>query len=426
MKIHIDLDCFFVSAERTRDKSLCGRPVGIGGRSDQKIFGRSSSQQTVNLQNRGAFVTAFFQNRDHGREDLDSFIDPDGRIRGILTTASYEARRYGIGTGTTIREALQRCPHLIIKAPDMQLYQRLSSELRAFLQERIPIIEQASIDEFYGDLAGWVADEEVPRFIDTLRREIMHHLDLPVSIGAAGTKSIAKLATSSAKPFGTKTVYPHGLKAFIEPIPVAEFPGIGRAMQRRMNEFGIKTLGELLRSRGLVESWGPYARELYRRVNGTENSEIDPDPVRKSIGISRTFDAVYDRAELRRRITILARHLSYAVMRIGVLPTTFHVAISYEYRQHAHANITQNRLFSEQWFKELSLSLFEQADRHRRLKVIRLGISCSHFTANSRRELSLLHFRDDSKMRALSEKSQNARDKYGLDILRWGSELNGN
>jgi DNA polymerase-4 len=424
MKIHIDLDCFFVSAERTRDKSLCNRPVGIGGRSDQKIFGQSSSQQTLNLQSRGAFAATFFHKHESGGEGLASFIDPDGRIRGILTTASYEARRYGIGTGTTIREALQRCPDLIVKTPDMQLYQRLSRELRAFLQERIPVIEQASIDEFYGDLSGWVADREVPRFIDTLRLEIMHHLDLPVSIGAAGTKSIAKLATSSAKPFGTKTVYPHELQAFLEPIPVAEFPGIGRAMQRRMRTFGIKTLGELLRSRGMVESWGPYARELYRRVSGDENTEIVPDPVRKSIGISRTFDPVYDRAELRRRIVILARHLSFAVMRIGVLPTTFRVSVGYDYSQHAHADITQNRLFSEQWFKELSLSLFEQADRHKRLQVIRLGISCSHFTVNSRRELSLLHFQEDSKMRALSEKSAHARDKYGLDILRWGSELN--
>jgi DNA polymerase-4 len=418
MIIHIDLDCFFVSAERTRDKSLCGRPVGIGGRGDQKIFSGARSRQTPKLH------TPYFPAGEPGERDLETFIDPDGRIRGILTTASYEARRYGIGTGTTIREALQRCPNLIVKAPDMALYRKLSSELRAFLQERIPVIEQASIDEFYGDLSGWVDDGEVPRFIDFLRIEIKRRLDLPVSIGAAKTKSIAKLATSCAKPFGTKTVYPRELKTFLEPIPVAEFSGIGRATQRRLSAYRINTLGELLRSRTMVENWGPYARDLYRRVSGNEKTEIVPDSVRKSIGISRTFDPVYDRAELRRRVTILARHLSFAVMRIGMLPTAFHVSIGYEDRQHAHANITQNRLFSEQWFKELSLSLFEQADRHRRLKVIRLGISCSHFTANSRRELSLLHFQEDSKMRALSEKSAHARDKYGLDILRWGSELN--
>lgn len=426
MKIHIDLDCFFVSAERTRDTSLCHKPVGIGGRGDQRIFAHSGAQQTLNLENRGAFVTPFFQTYEPGRADLEKFIDPDGRIRGILTTASYEARRYGIGTGTTIREALQLCPHLIVKAPDMQLYQRLSRELHAFLQEQIPVIEQGSIDEFYGDLEGWVDDNEVPWFIDMLRHEIKRRLDLPVSIGAAKTKFIAKLATSFAKPFGSKTVYPHELGTFLETIPVAEFPGIGRAMQRRLREFRIETLGELLRSKGMVESWGPYARELYRRVSGMDRTEIVPDHVRKSIGISRTFDPVYDRAELRRRIIILARHLSYAVMRIGVLPTTFHVGISYEFRQHAHANTTQNRLFNEKWFKELALSLFYQADRQKRLKVIRLSISCSHFTANSRRELSLLHFQDDRKMRELSEKSQQARDKYGLDILRWGSELNQN
>ncbi|MDX1296303.1 MAG: DNA polymerase IV, partial [Sulfurimonadaceae bacterium] len=161
MKIHIDLDCFFVSAERTVHPSLRDRPVGIGGRGDQYIFAQESGQQTVNLENSGSFVGTFFQAYDPSQSDMSKFTDPDGRIRGILTTASYEARKYGINTGTTIREALEKCPHLIIKAPNMKLYQELSHKLHAFLQERIPVIEQGSIDEFYGDLGGWVDDKEV-------------------------------------------------------------------------------------------------------------------------------------------------------------------------------------------------------------------------------------------------------------------------
>ena len=423
MKIHIDLDCFFVSAERTLDTTLHHRPVGIGGRGDQQIFAKESGRQTLNLENSGSFVGTFFQAYEPCDNDLRKFIDPDGRIRGILTTASYEARVYGIKTGTTIREALQLCPGIIIKAPNMKLYQQLSHALHDFLQERIPVVEQASIDEFYGDLGGWVADEEVPCFIDMLRHEIKRALDLPVSIGAARTKHIAKLATSSAKPFGCKTVLPHELDAFIENIPVAEFPGIGRAMQRRLNENRIRTLGELKRSQGMVCSWGPYATALYRRVCGEDHDELEVRHIRKSIGISRTFDPVLDRAEMRRRIIILARHLAYAVMRIEALPTTFHVGVRYEYSGGSGANITECRLFNEKRFKELVLSLFYAADTRKSHRIVRLSISCSHFTRNSRRELSLIEFNDDRPQHRLSLQTQKVRDRYGLDILKWGSEL---
>jgi len=423
MKIHIDLDCFFVSAERTVNPALLGKPVGIGGRGDTYIFAPDSGHQSVNFENGGAFVGTFFQTYDPGQSDMEKFVDADGRIRGILTTASYEARRYGINTGMTIREALQRCPGLIIKAPNMRLYQRLSHELHAFLQARIPVIEQASIDEFYGDLEGWVEPKEVPWFIDMLRHEIMRRLDLPVSIGAARTKSIAKLATGAAKPFGCKTVYPEEVSGFIESIPVADFPGIGRSMQRRLKSYHIATLGELVRARSLIDSWGPYARDLYRRVAAADRDELVPDHVRKSIGISRTFDPVRDRAEMRRRVIILARHLAYAVMRIGAIPTTFGVSVRYEMSPSSHATVTEHRLFNEKWFKDLVLTLYYQADVRRNDRIVRLSIHCSHFTRTSRRELSLLHFHEDTRLHRLSEQTQAVREKYGLDMLKWGSEI---
>ncbi len=423
MKIHIDLDSFFVSAERTRNPALKHRPVGIGGRGDTYIFADHSGHQSFDIDNHGSFLGAFFQTYDATQDDMEKFKDSDGRIRGILTTSSYEARKYGIKTGMSIREALSLCPHLIVKAPDMALYKHLSHALHDFLNLRIPLIEQASIDEFYGDLAGWVRDEEVPEFIDMLRHEIKRKLDLPVSIGAAHSKPIAKLATTRAKPFGCKSVYPHELYDFLEDIPISDFPGIGRAMQKKLSAAQIDTLGKLRRAKGIVSSWGPYATKLYYQVIGRDLHDINPLHVRKSIGISRTFDPLYDRTELRRRVVILSRHLAYAVMRLEVLPTTYHVSIRYEYSQKSHANATRQRLFSEAWFRDLCLSLFYRADSHKNLKVLRLSISCSHFTCNSRRELSLLEFDQDLKKRKLSLKLRCIRDRYGMDMLRWGSEI---
>ncbi len=423
MKIHVDLDCFFVSAERTQDTSLLNIPVAVGGRSDPYIFAHDAVQQHFDTANSGAFVGAFFQHYDNSVDDLSKFTDADGRIRGILTAASYEARAYGITTAMSIAEALQRCPHLVVKAPNMKLYKTLSRTLYDFLQQYIPVLEQASIDEFYGDLDGWIDDASVERFIDTLRYDIYTTLHLPVSIGASPTKSIAKLATSFAKPFGCKTVYAADVLSFIEPIAVSKFPGIGRSLQRQLTYYHIRTLGELARSKALLTSMSPYAAALYTKVCGADTEPVKPHRPRQSIGISRTFDPVFDRHELRRRIIILSRHLAFAVMRLKVFPTHFRLSIRYEMSQHTHATARCYRLFHEQWFKPLILSLFQQAEQHRRLRIIRLSISCSQFTCNSKQTLSLLHIEHDNTIRKLSESTQQMQLKYGLDILRWGSEL---
>ena len=421
MKIHIDLDCFFVSAQRTLDSSLLHKPVAVGGRSDTHIFSKTSQNQEINLTNSGSFVSTFYKKYDKKDDDLQNFIDPNGKIRGILTTASYEARKYGIKTAMSISEALQLCPHLIIKAPNMSLYQELSHKLHLFLQERIPLVEQASIDEFYGDVTGWIEDADVPEFIDSLRHEIQKTLNLPVSIGAAYSRYIAKLATGEAKPFGCKTIFAWEFDAFVNPLHVSKFSGIGKSMMAKLQDAQIHTLGELRQRRGTVESWGAYAKELYKRVNGEIDTPINLKALRKSIGISRSFDPVHDRTEVRRRVVILSRHLLFAIQKLQVIPTTFSLTIRYEYNQKSHISITKRKEFSEKDFKDLCLALFHQADNQKRLHVSYLGINSSEFTHICRRELSLFEIDDEGK--ELTKQAQKVREKYGLNALKWGSEI---
>lgn len=421
MKIHIDLDCFFVSAQRTIDPTLIGKAVGIGGRGDSYIFSHDKSNQELLLNNSGSFIGSFFHR--YMGDDLNQFIDADGRVRGILTTASYEARAYGINTGMTIREALMRCPNLIIKGPDMQLYHRLSHALHQFLQEHIPLVEQASIDEFYGDLSGWISDEDIPEFIDHLRHTIKRTLNLPVSIGAAKSKHIAKLATEKAKPFGCKTILDNEVLPFVSALNVEKFPGIGSNMQRRCKQYHIKTLGDFLRAKNLVFSWGPYAQALYQRVLGHDLGELSPNPPRKSIGISRTFDPITNRDEIRRRISILSRHLAYAITKLEVYPTTFTLSLHYLHHPKAHSAISESRLFNENRFRQLCRELFAKSDIHTNDAITHLGISASAFSVHSRKTLSLIDYEKDSNARAFDEKSRLIRDKYGCDALKWGSEL---
>jgi DNA polymerase-4 len=423
LKIHIDIDCFFVSAARIVDSSLEHKAVAIGGRSDTKIFNKDAKEQTVNLENSGSFVPTFYKAYEEKDDDLDAFKDETGRVRGILTTSSYEARAFGIKTAMSIKEALNLCPELIIKAPNMSLYQKLSHELHQFLSLKIPLIEQASIDEFYGDLSGWVKDNDIPQFIDNLRHEIKNELQLPVSIGAAHTRYIAKLATTYAKPFGCKTIYPYEFDKFINPMPVENFAGIGKSMKTKLLSAQIHTLGDLRARKGTLESWGPYAKELYKRVNGISDAPIVTSNKRKSIGISRTFDPLYDRVELKRRVHVLARHLSFAIMKLKVIPTVFHLSIAYEMNQKSHKNISVAEIFTEKKFDSLCISLLNEADSQKRLHVIRLSINCSSFTRDSKKELSLIGFNDEQKMKQLTISSQILREKYGIDALKWGSEM---
>ncbi len=424
MKIHIDLDCFFVSAERINDPALEGKPVGVGGRSDQHIFSKKNTQQTMSLANNGAFVMSFFQDSpSSGTNDLAQFVDADGRVRGILTTSSYEARSFGIKTGTTINEALQKCPHIIIKKPNMKLYQKLSHQLHDFLRLRIPLLEQGSIDEFYGDLSGWIEDKDVPQFIHALKDEVLEKLRLPISIGAAPSKYTAKLATNYAKPFGVKTVFKEEVDSFIHNIPLDDFPGIGRKTAARLHGYGLQTLGDIQKAKELFLHQTRSTWDLYLRVCGIDNTPIEKEHIRKSIGISRTFDPIRDRDEALRRLTILSRHLSFAIMRMEVIPTTFHVGISYEMGVKGKSNISENRLFSEKFFKDLCQTLFLQADASPSLRIIRISISTSAFTTHSHRTLSLIDYEEDKKQYTLTQKTKKLREKYGLDALRWGSEI---
>jgi len=423
LKIHIDIDCFFVSAVRIIEPELENLPVAIGGRSDTKIFDKEAKNQTVNFENSGSFVPTFYKAYEIKDDDIDAFKDKDGRIRGILTTSSYEARAFGIKTAMSIREALSLCPNLIIKAPNMSLYQELSHKLHDFLSLKIPLVEQASIDEFYGDLTGWVEDDEIPEFIDALRHEIKRELKLPVSIGAASTRYIAKLATTYAKPFGCKTINQHSFDRFVNPIKIKDFAGIGRSMYEKLTSAKIYTLGDLRKNRGIVESFSPYAKELYKRVNGTVDAEIKTTHKRKSIGISRTFDPLFDRGELKRRVHVLARHLSFAIGKLDVIPTLFHLSIAYEMQQKSHKNISLAEIFTEQKFDALCTKLFYEADTQRRLRVIRLSISCSSFTRDSKKELSLIGFHEEQKMHHLTHSLQHLREKYGIDSVKFASEM---
>ncbi len=421
MILHLDLDSFFVSCERIKDKTLLNKEVAVGGRSDQFIFSNNIPNKKAMIANSGAFVSSLFFSKSN-KYAKEFFRDGD-KIRGIITTASYEARKCGIKTGMTIKEALLLCPHLIILPPDMMLYHTLSFRLRNFLQKRLPLIEQYSIDEFFADSFGWIKSDRVLDFAIGLQKEIKDRFKLPISIGIADTKWIAKLATSKAKPNGVKLIQKEHIKEFIKDIAIEEFPGIGRSWRKKLYSYKKYTLGDIYHSKTLLYSWGGAGRELYDKITGAFKDEINRQKERKSIGISRTFDPILDRDEIKRRIFILTRHLSFLLLKLDKRPTTLFLGIKYEFKEKSKRYKTFNRIFTESFLKEEFIKLFDEIDIYKNSKIIRLSLSLSHFYNHKNHIYSLIDYEKDRQMDNLYKRVGKLREKYGIDIVKNAREI---
>lgn len=421
MMLHLDLDCFFVSAHRVLDKRLDNMPVAVGGRSNLSIFDQEKAKRIIS-QNNGAFVSSILTSSSHKGFD-EYFVDGNKKVRGIITTSSYEARKYGVKTAMSVNEALLRCPHLIVLPPNYPLYHELSYKLYGILKCEIPLIEQFSIDEFFGDTRGWVKERDILRFADYLKKKIYKELRLPVSIGISKSKWIAKLATEFAKPDGIKLVRDNEVGSFIENVPIEMFPGIGKGYQKRLLAYNIKTLGQLSRKKELLYSWKKPGSQLYNRVCGIDDEPIRLPSKKKSIGIGRTFDPVLDRYELKRMVAVLARHLSFLVLRAGINPNSYAIKIKYEYRIKSKKYININRLFNEVLFKKKMINLFDIADIHPMHKVIQLNLSVYNFQNNNVKTYDMFEYENDLRQYKLFSKVAELRNKFGVDIIKSGSEI---
>ena len=421
MFIHIDLDCYFVSAHRTLDKSLHNIPVAVGGKSNVDIFSHTRVKRTM-ATNRASFSSKILDSEDE-KSSNDYFVDENNKIRGIITSASYEARAFGVKTAMSVNEALKLCPNLKMIPPNYNLYDELSSKLKELLELEIPLIEQFSIDEFFGDLTGYIKEDEAEDFARKLKDKIFKELNLPCSIGLANTKYLSKLMTNEAKPNNIKLLKKENIEEFTKNILIENFTGIGKSFCEKLSGYNIKTLGDIRKNKNLFYSFGKVGVDTYNRVCGIKDSKLNITKERKSIGIGRSFDVVFSRDELKRRVMILSRYLSFIVKKDGHNPLSFQIQIKYEYNIKTKAQENCNKIFNEFDFKNSMINLFLQADKHRNHGVIQLYITVFNFAKKGEHTYNLFEYEDDLKKDKLSKNIQNLREKFGIDILKSAFEL---
>jgi len=243
---HFDLDSFFVSVEMLLDPSLLGKAVVVGG----------------------------------------------SRDRGVVTTCSYEARKFGVRSAMPMRKAMELCPHAIIVKSSYGQYAKYSAWVTNIIAANAPLYEKASIDEFYIDLTGMDTFFNPLEWTIKLRQTIMVETGLPISFGLATNKLVAKIATDEAKPNGYLFVTPGKEKEFLAPLPVEKLGGVGKKSHQTLLGLGIYTIGDILKYDGVLleKALGKWGTQLVRQANGLSDSVVSPHRESKSISAENTFE----------------------------------------------------------------------------------------------------------------------------------------
>lgn len=242
--IHLDMDCFYAAIEVRDRPALRGKPVGVGGARDR---------------------------------------------RGVLTTCNYEARKFGVRSAMPTFMALQRCPSLIVLPTRFDVYRREAAVIRAILHRFTSLIEPLSLDEAYLDVS---AHPGAPGpLAEVIRGMIFRKTKLTSSAGIGPNKLIAKIASEINKPNGQLEVTSDEVLVFMEQLPVRKIWGIGEKTERKLEEFDVKTCGELQRfSRpDLIDLFGKFGIELYDLCRGIDHRPVEPDRPRKSLSTEETF-----------------------------------------------------------------------------------------------------------------------------------------
>ncbi|WP_188963823.1 DNA polymerase IV [Deinococcus aquiradiocola] len=241
--------------------------------------------------------------------------------RGVVLTASYEARTYGVRSAMPTRMAQARCPHLILVPPRMDVYRQVSERIRAVFARYTDLVEPLSLDEAYLDVTD---PREGPRsgtlIARAVKADILRETGLTASAGVSHTKFLAKVASDLHKPDGLTVIRPEEAQAVIDALPIAAFHGVGPATARRMAEHGIRT-GADLRAQTLADlrAWFGAHGEHYHRVSrGVDERPVAPDRERKSVGVERTFETdLRTLSEVRAALPALAAALAVRAARAG-------------------------------------------------------------------------------------------------------------
>lgn len=379
--LHVDMDAFFVSVELLERPELRGKPVVVGGRPDQ---------------------------------------------RGVVSAASYEARKYGIQSAMPLRTAGKLCPHAVFLDVRHRLYSQWSDRVAAILGQFSPIVEMASVDEAYLDLAGTERLHGPPlAAADKLLRTITRMTGLPCSGGLAATRLVAKVASDQAKPRGLVWVVSGQEEQFLAPLPVRKIPGIGAVTERALKAMGIETVAMIAAQPQdkLEKVFGQWGTALFRKARGGDSFEFIIDAEPKSISHNHTFgEDTLDVPLLHSMLSHLCQKTCKRLRESGMTAGTLTLTIRYA----GFDTYTRSKTFTQP--TRLDSDIFAvteelfRAHRDPRRRVRLLGVALSGLTHGGE-QLDLLEAERRSRLEKLTKAADLLRDRFGFDKIQFGGSL---
>jgi len=368
--VHLDLDTFFVSVERLKNSALNDKPVIIGGSSD----------------------------------------------RGVVASCSYEARKFGVHSAMPMKLARRLCPSAFYVKGDYDSYSKSSRLVTEVIQEQVPLMEKASIDEFYIDMTGMDRFFGCEKFTRELRKKIVDESGLPISCALAVNKLISKVATHDAKPNGQTTIPFGGEKGYLAPLPIRRMPGVGEktsTLLERMGVESIKLLSEIP-PRMMQNLLGKSGIDLSRKANGIDESPVIPYTEQKSIGTENTFESdTIDMAFLNSQLVRMTEKVGFELRQKHKLCGCITVKLRYAnfdtVSRQCVISYTSSDEVLLQRAKELFAKLYEK-----RMLVRLVGVKLSHLVQGNQ-QIDL--FQDTEEGVSLYQAIDWIKNRYGEKSL---------
>ncbi|MDD5591137.1 MAG: DNA polymerase IV [Dehalococcoidales bacterium] len=376
--MHIDLDSFFVSVEQVLNPELKGKPVVVGGKPDR---------------------------------------------RGVVATASYEARAFGLHSGMPLATAVRLCPEAIFIEGNFARYREFSRKFMAIINEFSPSIEPMGLDEAYLDVTGFESIHgSIRQMADRMKQRIRSELGLCASVGIANCKVVAKIASELSKPDGLLEVTPGEEKDFLAPLPVEKLPGVGKQTLKIIKGLGVYTVGGLSRMspRALKTHLGSAGEMLYRFANGIDDRQVLPPGEAKSISRESTFgEDTRDLSYLEATLWVQSEKVGADLRKKGKQAK----CVTLKLRYADFSTITRSRTLNEgvdtdRAIFETGIGLLERALAKEKQAVRLIGIGVSKLVEASRQ--TMLFAPSDRKLEELNKAIDSIRNKHGFDAIHTG------
>ncbi|ESU25032.1 DNA polymerase IV [Flavobacterium enshiense DK69] len=367
--VHMDLDTFFVSCERKTNSQLIGVPLIIGGGD-----------------------------------------------RGVVASCSYEARVFGVRSAMPVKMALRLCPQAKVMKGDMELYSRLSHEVTEVIKEKAPIVEKASIDEFYLDITGLDKFFGCYKWTDELAQSVTKETGLPISFALSVNKTVSKIGTGEAKQKGNLEIPENKVKPFLNPLSIQKIPMVGDVTFQLLSRIGIRTIQTLseMPVEVLQQMIGKNGIELWKKANGIDNNPVEPYTERKSISTEHTF--VHDTIDVHKLKAVLSgmvEKLAFQLRSEQWLTSTVTVKIRYANFDTETKQCRVQYTSADHILTKTVTDLFDKAYQ-RRMRLRLIGI---RFSGLVRGTYQINMFEDTEEMLSLYQAMDNIKNRFGYDAV---------